>query len=403
MNEHFYFQPKNFRHQLTELDGCKPRVTLKPDMKCGIGAAIGATLAAGTTLGAVGGGLIGAAAGTSLIGAGMSYMGAQAQADATKEASKSAAAAQADANAKNYQMFKEGRGSEGSAVLPLYLKQGDKMFEQQMGEDLMKAYGETAPNMAAIRAASGQMAEAQRGAAGTVGDIFNGGITGKMQRNVAPVQAERMTLARNSSLDALHKTLNDIDSTQAQRGFVGDSYGSRLMKFQAGRQAGADIGAAHLANTQQTADIKNYGDVTLPMQSLTLPSSMAAQNANFQFLPSDVYLQQMSQRMQPFNFMKLQPSTFQYAPLPTAPPDMSKANMWNAIGGGIKGLGSAAGMLAGGLGGGGGGGIDFAKSATINPSAGLPAAASSGYGSAPLGGWGSSGTVIPSTMGMMSP
>ena len=32
-----YYQPRNFRHSLSEPEGCTPRESLKPQMRCGLG------------------------------------------------------------------------------------------------------------------------------------------------------------------------------------------------------------------------------------------------------------------------------------------------------------------------------------------------------------------------------
>jgi hypothetical protein len=53
MNQNFYFQPRNFRHELAEKEGCAPRQSCKPNLSCGIGVATGIGLTAG--LGIVGG------------------------------------------------------------------------------------------------------------------------------------------------------------------------------------------------------------------------------------------------------------------------------------------------------------------------------------------------------------
>ena len=36
MNKYFYNQPHGFRFRLTDGEGCAPRVSLKPDCKCGL-------------------------------------------------------------------------------------------------------------------------------------------------------------------------------------------------------------------------------------------------------------------------------------------------------------------------------------------------------------------------------
>jgi hypothetical protein len=232
-------------------------------------------------------------------------------------------------------MFQESRGSTGSAVMPLYLKGADGgLFEGELGNDLVGAYNRSAMPLSSFQSAVGRTALAQEGATSLTNDIFDGGVTRRMERNAAPVQAARLATARSSSLDALHKTLDAIDSQQASRGLVGDSYGRRLLRFQAGRAAGDATGAATLQNLQQTADIRNYGDITMPMQNINLPFQMAKQNGDLAFMPSDQWLQSIGQRMQPFNMLKLgYTGPFQYQPLPTGGPNSGVANAMGVVSG----------------------------------------------------------------------
>lgn len=287
-----------------------------------------------------------AVVGGAVIGAGASMWSGHEAAKAQKDATNAAAAEQQKTNDQNYKMFQESRGSNGSAVLPLYLKGSNGgLFEGQLGNDLVDAYGQSSMPLSTFRTATGQLKPGQTGAVNLTNDIFNGGVTNRLLDNAAPVQQQRLVNAQNSSLDALHKTLNEIDAQQASRGYVGDSYGTRLLKFQAGKAAGDAIGAARVQNLQDTADIKNYGDVTLPMQNITLPFLMAQQYGNAQFLPNDLWLNSLSQRMQPFNFLKIgYTGPFQYQPLPTPGPGAfsGTANMIGAVGGFGSQMGGAA-------------------------------------------------------------
>lgn len=241
--------------------------------------------------------------------------------NAQKQSANTAAASQAATNAQNQNQYDISRGSQGSASLPLYLKGSNGgLFEPQLGSDLVKAYGDSSVPLSTFQAATDKTSGARNAALDFTGSIFNGGVTNRMLSNVAPVQTQRLATARSSSLDALHKTLDDIDAQQANRGYVGDSYGNRLLSFQAGKTAGDAIGGAKLENAQQTADIRNYGDVTLPMQNIQLPYQMNQQQASAAFLPQDEYLASVGQRMQPLSMLRLgYTGPFQYTPLPTPP------------------------------------------------------------------------------------
>jgi hypothetical protein len=294
-------------------------------------------------------GVVGAA------GAAASAYGASASADAQQQAAQTAANSQNQANKLNYQMYEEAHGSTGHAVLPIYMGN----FEQNLGTDLTNAYQQSSVPLTTFQAATGKLAPAEQGAIDTTNGIFNGGITRTMLANNAPVQAQRLVqannqvnLARSSSLDALHKTLNSIDAQQAARGYVGDSYANRLLQFQAGKTGGdavasamSNVDAAQLQNTQDVANIKNYGNVTLPLQNLNTPYTQAQQSGQFAFLPQDEWLQSISQRMQPLNMLKIgYTGPFQYQPLPTPGPGAysGTANVLSSLGGTMTGNSGAA-------------------------------------------------------------
>lgn len=290
-----------------------------------------------------------------LAAAGASAYAASSSASAQGQAAATAASAQEQANNLNYKMYQQAHGAYGNAVLPDYMGS----FEKTLGTDLQGAFNSTQVPLTTFQAAVGQLAPAQAGAVKTTNSIFNGDLTGTMLANNAPVQQARLvqannavTTARNSSLDALHQTLNEIDSQQAARGFVGDSYASRLLKFQAGQSAGTAIGqaqsgvdAAALQNAQDTANIKQYGNVTLPLQNLSTPYSMAQQNAQFQALPQTQYIQNLSNSMQPLNFVKIGytgPYQYQTLPTPGAGAYSGTANALSSLGGTASGYTGAA-------------------------------------------------------------
>lgn len=290
-----------------------------------------------------------------LAAAGAEAYGASASANAQQQAAQSAANSQNQANKLNYQMYEEAHGSTGHAVLPIYM--GD--FEKNLGTDLTNAYDQASVPLTTFQAATGKLAPAEQGAVDTTNNIFNGGLTRTMLANNAPVQAQRLVqannqvaLARSSSLDALHKTLNAIDAQQAARGYVGDSYANRLLQFQAGKTGGdavatamGNVDAAQLQNMQDVANINNYGNVTLPLNNLNTPYTQAQQSGNFSFLPQDEWLQSIGQRMQPLNMLKIgYTGPFQYQPLPTpgAGAYSGSANVASSLGGSLGGASNAA-------------------------------------------------------------
>ena len=249
-------------------------------------------------------------------------LGSEAQASATKKAAQTAADSQNTANQQNYKMFEEARGQGGSAVLPLYMTNPNgSLFEGTLGTDLVNAYGSTAVPLTSFENAASSLQPSQAGAEKFTNDIFSGGITKTLMDQAAPVQALRLSTARQSALQGLNSSLAAIDAAQAGKGFSGDSYGNRLLRFQANAGAANQIGAAAGANAAENQQIQNYGNVTLPSSNLTLPYSMANQAGEFAFAPQSNYLQSINQRMQPLSFVRIgAASPFVYQPLPTAPP-----------------------------------------------------------------------------------
>lgn len=70
-------------------------------------------------------GVAGAIIGSSVIGAGASIMGGRSQAKVNRRAQDMNRAAQEEANRLNYRKFLESRGEDGSAILPLYFREGE--------------------------------------------------------------------------------------------------------------------------------------------------------------------------------------------------------------------------------------------------------------------------------------
>ena len=268
------------------------------------------------------------------VGAGM--MAADAQKDAASKQRKS----QRETNQMNYDMFRESRGEGGSAVLPLYLQSKDGgLFEKQLGEDLVGAYDMTAPDRAMFDAVSRSYQPMVSSARDTAAGIFNGGTERQLLDNFAPVAKARVKFKRQSALDSLHKTLGEINAVQAGRGFTGDSLGRRMLSYKANAGAADAIAGANLQNLEQEKAIKDAA-LQLKLQNLDLPFSMAGKEMEFSNIGNTAYLDAISKRMVPFNFLRIgQSQPFQYQPLTYS------ANP-SAAGVALQGLGQAGGTAA---------------------------------------------------------
>jgi hypothetical protein len=80
-------------------------------------------------------GVTAAIIGSTVVGAGASMMAGRAQSKAVKGAAKSNKAAMDEANRLNYERFLESRGAYGTAVLPMYMREGEYSSQDLMAMD----------------------------------------------------------------------------------------------------------------------------------------------------------------------------------------------------------------------------------------------------------------------------
>jgi hypothetical protein len=80
-------------------------------------------------------GVTAAIVGSAVVGAGASAMAGRAQSKATKKAALTNKAAMDEANRLNYERFLESRGAYGTAVLPMYMREGEYSSQDIMAMD----------------------------------------------------------------------------------------------------------------------------------------------------------------------------------------------------------------------------------------------------------------------------
>jgi len=80
-------------------------------------------------------GVTAAIIGSTVVGAGASMMAGRAQSKATKKAALTNKAATDEANRLNYERFLESRGAYGTAVLPMYMREGEYSSQDIMAMD----------------------------------------------------------------------------------------------------------------------------------------------------------------------------------------------------------------------------------------------------------------------------
>lgn len=229
--------------------------------------------------------------------------------NSAKKAAKLNAASQANADERNYQMFRESRGEGGSAILPLYLKSQDGRFaEGILGQDTMEAYDafhQGPESLAGYRNRLDAFSPAVSGARKTANDIFSGGIQKEMQANFEPVKSARVKFKRGAAIDALGKTLNEIKAVQAGQGRSGsDSLAGNMLQFQARKAAGDEVAGANLQNTEEERAINDMA-LQLRLQNMQLPYAMAKQDMDIFNLPQDTYIDQLLKEQAPFSFFRI--------------------------------------------------------------------------------------------------
>lgn len=233
---------------------------------------------------------------------------AKAQAKGNKLTRKSAK----ETNSTNLALFREGRGSKGSALFPTYAKPFEKDFYNSVSE----GFKAPARNIGEFRDASAGFRSSQDAANATAAGIFDGSMTNKLLANAKPVQEARVGYRRQASIDALNKSLSEITAAQANRGFVGDSSAAQALKFNAQKTAADEVAAENLRNIEEIRAIRDRGDVEMPLASLDLPGRMAANEMAMISAPDNAYTDALSRRLALTNALRIGPGSFQTQQLP---------------------------------------------------------------------------------------
>lgn len=307
------------------------------------------------------------------------------KADAEEEANRQNIQAAKDLNERNYQMFREGRGEGGSALLPLYAKDaGGGLFEPKWFSDVRDVYdaasGGVTPqaNLARYQNILQRYAPAQAGADATANGLFNGELENEAIAATAPVAAARnagVAGRKQAGLEALQNTLNEIKQIQSKKGFTGDSLGNNMLRFNARRSINTSAAADQAdANLQNATDIRGIrgNAIATRLANLNLPYNMARQGFQIADSPEDALLDRTGRRSQLLSTFRIAPGEFRYSPLPPVIPKTSAAQL--AFEGAAAGAsrvydigktalsmytGGMGGGMGGMMGGGGGGGSGF--------------------------------------------
>jgi hypothetical protein len=272
-------------------------------------------------------------------------LGANAQDDATQANRRNAQ----ETNRLNMRQFRMVRGDKGNAVLPWYLRteSGQPWEGEVLGPALTRMFESTnamspEEEMAQYRDELTSFLPMRTAANDVAGSVFDGRLERRFQEAAAPVQAARMEIApmkKQAALEALEKTLGEIDAAQAARGFSGDGMGKSRLRFEATRDANTAAAeaavAARLANAEEMQRIAE-GVAGYQLQNLNLPYQLARQNVDQFHLPEDAYLDQVARRLQPLTFVRIgEGQPFQYQPMPRVDGSTSTGQLMAQAGAGV--------------------------------------------------------------------
>lgn len=282
------------------------------------------------------------AVGTAVLGAGATAYGSSQANKAARRAADANAAATEATNEANYRQFLESRGSEGSAILPMYLKP----YEASLGESAAKAAqqlftaggGPTARIQDNERYLS-RYNPAMEAGDGLVIDLATGKVGQQRRASLEPVLQARTKLARTRASainDALEQTFAGLRAQRAKGGFRGGSTFdiNRAVAATTGArsQAAEAVGQADLENAMSVQGL-DESDLNMRIGALDMPYRLGQQRMAFRNLPYQAAADQYAAAMAPLNFFRIGP---QQAPLNQTFLQPTVGNNGMALGAGLS-------------------------------------------------------------------
>lgn len=260
----------------------------------------------------------------------------------------------------NYRMFQEGRGSEGSAKLPLYMRdsrgrliepiagtQAADVFSIPLDRTPRERFDEYKDIYDREEPLRQQGLDALRGIYEGVGGISE--YERRRQENLAPIteaeQAQARTIGQSAEF-ALAQQLNQQRARDAMAGISGRANlgqqlaGAAIRQNAANQQANA-IAAANLAEAQRTSGVAEDA-YKMQLDNPQLADSIANMQISSQQQPYNQLVKQTGRQYEALQPFEISPGTFRAAPLPTPGVDTSGS----ALLGGISGAANVAGQYA---------------------------------------------------------
>jgi hypothetical protein len=294
-------------------------------------------------------------------------------ADAQKDANRTNRKNVVETNQQNWDAFLLSRGYSqdkwlnGYSQLPFYAKNRGRPVEQRLLGSTNRVYDESVANTIGrgeYEAALAPTMEAQAGAERTVNELFGPEMEANLLMQQQPVSQARVTGAKatgNSALEALADTINQIKAMNAQKGFSNDGMSTRLLDFNAKRQAYQEqskaLSDANLANAQDVQRIQS-AVVNGRIQNVGLPLQMGRQSVETMNLADNASLEQQARRQQLYNWFKIGTDKFSRPNMPqvdAVPSALQLTAQATSNFGKQVGQAYLAGQMGGGAGAGGGG------------------------------------------------
>ncbi len=260
----------------------------------------------------------------------------------------------------NLRMFQEGRGSKGSAKLPLYMKdskgrliepiagtQAADVFAIPLDRTPKERYEEYQDIYAKEEPLRKKGLDTLRGIYEGIGGVSD--YERQRLENVAPIteaeQAQARTIGQSAELALAHQ-LNQQRARDAMAGIsgranLGQQLASASVRQDAAQQQAAALAAANLADANRRAGISESA-YQLQMDNPQLGDSIAAMQIAAQQRPYNELVQQVGQQYSALQPFEITPGTFRATPMPAPGVDTSGS----ALAGGIAGAAGAIGQYA---------------------------------------------------------
>ena len=212
----------------------------------------------------------------------------------------------------NYRLNQENRGSTGSAILPLYAPAGTEANLFGGAQNIFDATGGLYSPTGQVKANRDILAGFQpaiQAGDETINSIFNRGLTTERLGYAQPVADARTKLAATSKAGVYQGLQAELNRLKAGNNIVGGGsfLSNRLLQTSIPyyQQAAGYEGQAALENAEMFKAI-NDADPFLRLQYLNAPQERAASAIALQSLPQQAVIQQWQNRMQPFDWFRLQ-------------------------------------------------------------------------------------------------